>query len=69
MGRSLIDMMINNLLCIRASYALSDKSRDIKYVKEIDKLIYELQKIKVRFNKDMDRLIDELRESLLKKEE
>jgi len=69
MGRSLIDMLINNLLCIRASYALSDKSRDIKYVKEIDKLIYELQKIKVKFNKDMDRLVDELRESLLKKEE
>lgn len=64
MGRSLIDMLINNLLCIRASYALSDKSRDIKYVKEIDKLIYELQKIKVKFNKDMDRLIDELREEL-----
>jgi len=62
MGRSLIDMLINNLLCIRASYALSDKSRDIKYVKEIDKLIYDLQKIKVKFNKDMDRLIDELRE-------
>lgn len=64
MGRSLIDMLINNLLCIRASYALSDKSRDIKYIKEIDKLIYELQKIKVKFNKDMDRLIDELREEL-----
>ena len=64
MGRSLIDMLINNLLCIRASYALSDKSRDIKYVKEIDKLIYELQKIKVKFNKDMDRLIDELRDEL-----
>ena len=69
MRKSLIDMLINNLLCIRASYALSDKSRDIKYVKEIDKLIYELQKIKVRFNKDMDRLIDELREEILKKEE
>lgn len=69
MGKSIIDMLINNLLCIRASYALSDKSRDIKYVKEIDKLIYELQKIKVRFNKDMDRLIDELREEILKKEE
>lgn len=62
MGRSLIDMMINNLLCIRASYALSDKPKDVKYVKDIDKLIYELQKIKVKFNKDMDRLIDELRE-------
>lgn len=69
MGKSIIDMLINNLLCIRASYALSDKSRDIKYVKEIDKLIYDLQKIKVKFNKDMDRLIDELREEILKKEE
>lgn len=48
MERSLIDMLINNLLCIRASYALSDKSRDIKFVKDIDKLISELQKMKVK---------------------
>ena len=69
MREGLIDMLINHLLWTRVGYALSDKSRDIKYVKEIDKLIYELQKIKVRFNKDMDRLIDELREEILKKEE
>ena len=57
-------MLINHLLWTRVGYALSDKSRDIKYVKEIDKLIYDLQKIKVKFNKDMDRLIDELRDEL-----
>ena len=49
MRKGLIDMLINHLLWTRVGYALSDKSRDIKYVKEIDKLIYELQKIKVRF--------------------
>lgn len=44
--RSIIDALINNLICIRASYALSDKPKDVKYVKDIDKLISELQKMK-----------------------
>lgn len=39
-------MLINNLLCLRAGYALSDKPKDIKYVKDIDELISELQKLK-----------------------
>lgn len=44
--RSIIDALINNLLCIRACYALSDKPRDVRYVKEIDSLIKDLQKKK-----------------------
>lgn len=46
MRKSIIDMLINNLLCLRSGYALSDKSKDIKYVKDIDDLINELQKLK-----------------------
>lgn len=46
MRKSIIDMLINNLLCLRAGYALSDKPKDIKYVKDIDDLINELQKLK-----------------------
>lgn len=48
MRKGLIDMLINHLLCVRASYALSDKPKDIEYVKDIDKLISELQKMKVK---------------------
>lgn len=44
--RSIIDALINNLLCIRACYVLSDKPRDVRYVKEIDNLIKDLQKKK-----------------------
>lgn len=44
--KGIIDALINNLLCIRACYALSDKPRDVRYVKDIDKLINELQKKK-----------------------
>lgn len=44
--RSIIDMLIHTLLCLRASYALSDKPKDVKYVKDIDTLIGELQKMK-----------------------
>lgn len=53
--RSIIDALINNLLCIRASYALSDKPKDKKYVKDIGDLINELQKLKEknqRFKKE-----------------
>ena len=64
MREGLIDMLINHLLWTRVGYALSDDPEEVKCVKEIDKLIYDLQKIKVKFNKDMDRLIDELRDEL-----
>ena len=39
-------MLINHLLCLRASYALSDKPKNKKYVKDIDEIIDELQKMK-----------------------
>ena len=48
MTKGLIDALINNLICIRTGYALSDKPKDIEYVKDIDKLISELQKMKVK---------------------
>lgn len=48
MTKGLIDALINNLICMRAGYALSDKPKDIEYVKDIDKLISELQKMKVK---------------------
>lgn len=39
-------MLINHLLLTRVGYALSDDSEEVKYVKEIDSLIDELQKMK-----------------------
>jgi hypothetical protein len=46
MRKRLIDMLINHLLWTRVGYALSDDPEEVKYVKEIDSLIDELQKIK-----------------------
>lgn len=43
-------MLINHLLCVRVGYACSDNPKEVKYVKEIDSLIDELQKMKE--NKD-----------------
>lgn len=47
MRRHIIDMLIDNLIYLRTGHVLSDKAKDIKYVEEIDRIIEELQKMKV----------------------